>query len=331
MTGHVTMSEGRVIAIGGSTGSISALKQILPRLPAGLPAPVFVVVHVGAEGRNLLAGILDACGPLTVSTAKDGEHPEQAHVYVAPAGRHLLLVDGEIRLGRGPRENMARPAVDALFRSVAASYGPRAIGLVLSGHLNDGAAGLAAIAQCGGLTAVQSPADAEAPDMPRGALEAGDIDYRAPLADLANLMVALAKEPPGPEFPTPRALELEIEIALGRPSQTGVIDEIADVAPLSCPECGGTLSQLKEAPLRYRCQIGHAYSAKTLAHEQNGSLDEALGVALRIVEERAVLADRMARDAEASGRAWSMENYASKAAEFRRSADVLRSAAIRLR
>jgi len=323
------MPEGRAIAIGGSAGSISALKQIMPQLPATLPAPVFVVVHVGRQGEDLLAGILGACGPLDVSTAEDGARPERGHVYVAPADRHLLVVDGMIRLGRGPRENMSRPAADALFRSVAASYGPRAVGLVLTGNLNDGAAGLAAIKQCGGLTAAQNPADADVPDMPSGALEASDIDYRAPVSELAALIAALAGEPPGPALPIPRALELEIAIALGRPSRAATIAEIADVAPLSCPACGGTLSQLKEPPLRYRCQIGHAYSAGALAHEQDGSLEEALGVALRTVEERAVLAERMARDAEQSGRVRSMEDYLSKASEFRRSAEVLRNAAIR--
>jgi two-component system, chemotaxis family, protein-glutamate methylesterase/glutaminase len=324
------MPEERAIAIGGSAGAVSALKRILPRLPAALPAPVFVVVHVGARGRDLLADILDACGPLKVSTAQEGERPGRAHVYVAPADRHLLVIDGVIRLGRGPRENMSRPAVDALFRSVAACYGPRAVGLVLTGNLNDGAAGLAAIKRCGGLTAVQDPADADAPEMPSEALEASDVDYRAPLADLADLIAALAREPTGPERPIPRALELEVHIALGRPSHAETVAEIADVVPLSCPDCGGTLAQLKAPPLRYRCQIGHAYSANALANEQGRWLEEALGVALRIVEERAILSERMARDAEKAGRTRSVEGYVAKAAELRGSAEVLREAALRI-
>jgi two-component system, chemotaxis family, protein-glutamate methylesterase/glutaminase len=323
------MPEGRVIAIGGSSGSVSALKLIMSRLPSALPASVFIVVHVGAHGHDLLADVLDACGPLNVSTAKEGERPERGRVYVAPADHHLLVVDGVMRLGRGPRENMSRPAVDALFRSVAASCGPRAVGMVLTGNLNDGAAGLAAIKQCGGLTAIQCPSDAEAPDMPLGALEASDIDYRAPLRDLPDLIAALAEAPPGPALLIPRALEVEIAIALGRPSRAATIAEIADEAPLSCPDCGGALSQLKQPPLRYRCQIGHAFTAKVLAHEQATSLNQAMGIALRIVEERAVVAERMARDAEQAGRTRSMEDYLSRASEFRQSADVLREAAIK--
>jgi len=321
------MHKERAIAIGGSSGSIAALKQIIPLLPEDLPAAIFVVVHVGTYGSNLLGDILDSAGPLSVATAVDGEPTETGRVYVAPADRHLLVIDGIIRLGRGPRENMSRPSIDALFRSVAFSYGSGAIGLVLTGNLNDGAAGLASIKQRGGLTAVQNPADAEAPDMPLGALEASDIDYRAPLADL---ITAMAHEPTGSEPAIRRELELEVDIALGRPCLTETIAEIADVAPLSCPDCGGTLSQLKRPPLRFRCQVGHAYSANALAHQHEGSIDEAVRVALRIVEERAVLAERMAREAKTAARTHAHEDYLGKAAELRASAKVLRAAALRL-
>jgi two-component system, chemotaxis family, protein-glutamate methylesterase/glutaminase len=149
--------EHRTIAIGGSTGAVKDLKRILAALPADLPAPVFVVVHVGAQGRNLLAKTFEGCGPLPVTTAEDGETIEAGHVYIAPSDRHLLVMDGAIRLGRGPRENMARPAVDALFRSVALSYGSRAVGLIITGHLNDGASGLAAIGQRGGYHSRSEP------------------------------------------------------------------------------------------------------------------------------------------------------------------------------
>jgi two-component system, chemotaxis family, protein-glutamate methylesterase/glutaminase len=328
--GKKTMSTGRAIAIGGSTGSLAALKVVLPRLPADLPAPVFLVVHVGSHGRDLVAGILDGLGPLRVTTAQDGEDVEAGRIYVAPADRHLLIIDQTVRLGRGPRENMARPAVDALFNSVAATYRSGAIGLILTGNLHDGAAGLAAIKRCGGLTAVQDPAEAVAPEMPFEALEASDVDYRAPLEDLPGLIVQLAQEPLGPPRPVPRALELEVDIALGRPCRSETIAEMAEPAPLSCPACGGVLSQLDGGPLRFRCQVGHAFTARALEEEQEGSLDEAVRVALRIVEERAVLAERMARDAAAAGRPRTDERYRSKAADLRQTAEVLRSAALRL-
>lgn len=323
------MADGRAIAIGGSSGAIRALREILPRLPGDLPAPVFMALHVGAQGHDLLAGIFDGSGPLRASTAREGETPEAGRVYVAPADRHLLVIDGVVRLGRGPRENMARPAVDALFRSVAASYRSGGTGIVLSGHLHDGAAGLVAIKQCGGVAVVQDPADAAVAEMPLEALQAGDVDYRARLRDLPELIAALAREPPGPERPIPPSVELEVDIALGRACRSDTVAALADVAPLSCPACGGTLSQVRQPPLRFRCQVGHAYSASALAEAQGASLDEAIRVALRIVEERAVLAERMARDAAAAGRRRSEETYRGRAADLRGTADVLRAAAIR--
>lgn len=163
-----------VIAIGGSLGSVDALKHLCAQLPADLPAAVLVVVHVCSLGKNLLADIFDRNSPLAVSTAEEGEPVHAGHVYVAPADRHLLTIDRSIRLGRGPRENMARPAIDPLFRSVGVEYGSRAIGLVLTGLLDDGAAGLSDLKRCGGLTMVQNPGDAAAPDMPLAALRSSE-------------------------------------------------------------------------------------------------------------------------------------------------------------
>lgn len=321
--------EHRAIAIGGSTGAVKDLQRILGALPADLPAPVFVVVHVGAQGRNLLARTFEGCGPLPVTTAEDGEAIECGHVYIAPSDRHLLVMEGAIRLGRGPRENMARPSVDALFRSVALSYGARAIGLVITGHLNDGASGLAAIGQRGGLTVVQNPSDAEAPDMPFGALEASDIDYRVATDELASLITVLAHQAPGPEVQASRALELEVDIALGRPCRSTTIAEIANPVPISCPSCAGVLSEMKEPPLRFRCQVGHGYTAEALAMEQEGSLDEAVRVALRIVGERATLMERMVRGAQAAGRTYALRDLHDKVQELRTYEDVLRQAALR--
>ena len=323
------MDHHRVIAIGGSTGAIEALKTICARLPADLPASVFIVVHVGAEGRDLLAGILDGLCPLPVQTARDGQDVQPGHVYVAPADHHLLIIDGIIRLGRGPRENMTRPAIDPLFRSVGESYGPRAIGLVLTGKLNDGASGLADLKRCGGITVVQSPTEAEAPDMPIGALQASDIDYRASLADLGPLLGTLVAEEPGPRTAIPRRIALEIDIALGRPCLTSTIAQMGRPVALSCPQCSGVLSEIDAgSPLRFRCQVGHAFTAEVVAETHQGEVDEAIGVALRIIEERAYLLERMAQDAERSNRLKSAAGFIAKVHELRGYADVLRKAAI---
>jgi two-component system, chemotaxis family, protein-glutamate methylesterase/glutaminase len=318
-----------IIAVGASTGGVDALKRLCAGLPGDLAAAVFVVLHMAADGPNLMPEILDRRGPLPVRLAVDGERVERGCIYVGPANHHLLVIDDFIRLGRGPRENLTRPAIDPLFRSVAATYGPRAIGVVLTGELNDGAAGLGDIKRCGGVTVVQSPADAEAPSMPSSALQASDVDYRASLAQLPDVLTHLVGQPTGPRPPVPRAVELEVDIALGRPCMTATLLEFADPAPLSCPACSGVLSQVREGqPLRYRCQVGHAYTGQALEVAQQADLDEAIRVALRIIEERAVLSERMAAEARAAGRELSARSFQNRADELRVHEETLRRAAL---
>ncbi len=323
------MAQREIIAIGGSAGSIQVIRQICAALPLHLPAAVLIAVHIGADHPNLLAGILDHGGRLPASTAADGEPLAPGHVYVAPADHHLVVDGGIVRLGRGPRENMARPAIDPLFRSAGISAGPRAIGVLLSGMLNDGASGLADLKRCGGVTVVQNPGDAAESEMPRTALLASDIDYRAPAGDLADLLSRLVQEEPGAAPVPPDSIALEVEIAMGRPSNTPTIAIIADPVPLNCPGCGGTLSQIRRSPLRFRCQVGHGYTAEALAHEQEGSLDEAFRLALRVIEERAVLMEKMAFDALDGGRTAAAASFKERAQEYRRSAAVLMAAALR--
>lgn len=319
------MSTHDIIAIGGSTGALDALKQIFAGFPADLPAAVFVVRHVASDDGSMVADILDAAGPLTVKTAREGDDIENCHAFVAPAGSHLLVSNGLIRLGNGPRESMARPAIDPLFRSTALAYGPRVIGVVLTGLLDDGAAGLAAIKRCGGITVVQDPADAEADNMPLSALSACDVDYRAPTGKMAHLLAQLTKEPASPALPVPRDIALEVQIAAGRPSTADEIAQIAAPVALSCPSCGGVLSQIAESSrLRFRCQIGHAYTADALDEEQETAVVEAIGVALRVLEERHTLLIKMAADAKRQNRTLSAEQYEERAADYRQRADVLR-------
>ena len=308
------MGQRSVIAVGGSTGAVEGLKTLCAGLPPDLAAAVLVVLHVGADGRNLLAGILDGLCPLRVETAADGQSVQPGHVYVGPAGHHLLVVDGVVRLGRGPRENMARPAIDPLFRSVAESYGPAAIGVLLSGRLNDGAAGLADLKRCGGVTVVENPLDATVPDMPFGALQASEVDHRASLKDLPSLLATLVGEAPGPRVPVPRRIALEIDIALGRPCLSGTISAMGEPVALACPDGFGPLSDTEaDPPPRPHCQV---------------AVDEAIRVALRIVEERAVLIERMAEDARRMNRVKSAGDFDARAGELRGYADVLRGAAL---
>lgn len=323
------MSTREIIAIGGSAGSIEVIRRICRELPADLQASLFIAVHVGALGQNHLATILDSGGPLPASTATDGEAVERGHIYVAPADHHLVIDDRTVRLGRGPRENMSRPAIDPLFRSAGMSAGPRAVGILLSGMLNDGASGLADLKRCGGVTVVQSPLDAAESEMPRTALLASDIDYRAPASALADLIGRLMREEPGPDIIPPPSVAIEVAIALGRPSDSKTIAEIADPAPLTCPGCGGTLSQIRRSPLRFRCQVGHAYTAEALAHEQESSVDESFRIALRVIGERVVLMEKLGLDALRAGRTAAAASFEERAEEYRRSAAVLMEAALK--
>jgi two-component system chemotaxis response regulator CheB len=232
-------------------------------------------------------------------------------------------------LGSGPRENMVRPSIDALFRSAALQYGPRVIGVVLSGLLSDGAAGLNAIKRCGGIAVVQDPADAIADEMPSRALEATTVDLCVPGARLGDVLSELARERAGEVLPVPPEIKLEVEIAAGERIGSDSLRRIADPAALTCPDCGGVLSTLKLGkPLRFRCQVGHAYTADVLAKEQESRVDEAMRVALRIIEERAELVTRMAEEGRQSGRRAVAEMYDARATEYREYADLIRRAVL---
>ncbi|MBR1127969.1 chemotaxis protein CheB [Bradyrhizobium iriomotense] len=319
------MSNRDIIVIGGSSGATAPLKRILADLHPDVPAAIFIVLHIPAQGIGILSTVAASAGRLPVHQAVDGMKFERGHVYLGAPDHHLLLSGNHIRLGRGPRENMVRPAIDALFRSAALHHGPRVIGVVLSGLLSDGAAGLNAIKRCGGMTIVQDPLEAIAAEMPQRALEATTADLCVPAARLGDVLSDLAREPPGLACPVAPDIRLEVEIAAGERIGSAILADIADPAALTCPGCGGVLSQVKEArPMRFRCQVGHAYTADTLAKEQEGQVDEALRVALRIIEERAELVQRMAADGRRSGRPAVAEMYELRAAEYREYADMIR-------
>ncbi|RDI62673.1 chemotaxis protein CheB [Microvirga subterranea] len=323
------MSNRDIIVIGGSSGATSPLKTILGSLPADLPAAVFIVLHIPARSTGILATVAAAAGPLPVHPAVDGMEIKPGNVYLAVPDHHLILTEGRIKLGRGPRENMARPAIDPLFRSAAAAYGSRVIGVVLSGLLNDGASGLEAVKRCGGVAIVQDPADTIADEMPRSALEAVTVDLTIPSARIGDVLSDLAREAPGPGVPIPPEIRLEVDIAAGERVDSEILTKFADPSALTCPSCSGVLSTVRDAkPLRFRCQVGHALTAEVVAKEQENTIDEALRIALRIIEERAELVSRMAKDGRKSGRKAVADMYEARALEYRLYADVLRRAVL---
>lgn len=316
-----------IIVIGGSAGATAPLKTVLAALPASSQASIFVVLHIPTRSSGILSVVTAAAAKLPVVQAEDGMPYLPGHIYLGVPGRHLLLVNGHLRLGGGPRENLARPAIDALFRSAAFAHGPRVVGVLLSGLLNDGSAGLAAIKRCGGLALVQDPADAIADEMPRSAMRATAVDAAVPAAELGDLLSTMASRPAGVGLPAPPDLQLEVEIAAGERLDTPTLLRIAQPSALTCPSCGGVMSVMHEAPpLRFRCQVGHAMTAEVLAREQEDAVDEAMRVALRVIEERATLVERMAREAASSGRPHIAETYEDRSREYRHFADVLRTA-----
>ena len=268
--GELSGAPGRrrdLIVVGASAGGVAALQAFVHGLPADLPAAVLVVMHMRAAGPGKLAGILQRQTMLPVGRAEDMTPVRPGRIYVARPGCHLLLRDGEIRLGRGAHENGHRPAVDALFRSAARWYGPRTVSVVLSGALDDGAAGAAAVARRGGAAAVQDPADALFDGMPTATLQAVPSAVTAPLAELPAAVVRLLREPASPgASEVTRQLTIETDMAeltsqaLRDPDRPGTPSE------LSCPDCHGILYDIDDPAVpRYRCRVGHAWSLQSLA------------------------------------------------------------------
>src|SRR5262245_41110191 len=288
------MARHDVIVVGASAGGVDAVQKLAAGLPPDLPAAVFVVMHLPAQPKSVLPDILSRSGPLPASEAVDGEGIREGQIYVARAGHHLLIDRGKIRLSHGPEETGYRPSIDACFRSAARAYGPRVIAVVLTGRLDDGAAGALAVKRRGGLLVVQKPEDAAYADMPRAALDAvGSADYSVPRSELALLLAMLSRTeaPDEQDFPVPLEMTVEDEIAHGAESDAQVTSLLGAPSPMSCPECGGVLWGMSDRQVeRYRCQVGHAYSAVHLFHAQEVVLQAQLWGAIRGLREHALLA-----------------------------------------
>ena len=279
-----------IVVIGASAGGVTALLALGKTLPADFPAPVFVVQHLAPDSPSILPQLLSAVSALPVKHPKNEETVQPGVIYVAPPDRHLLLEDNQVLVARGPKENRFRPSIDALFRSAAYTYGPRVIGVVLTGYLDDGTSGLWSVQRMGGLTVVQDPLDAEQPSMPTNALEFVAADHVLPLAQLGPLLVRLTTEPAPARPPLPAdqldLLKIELTIAKqGGGFELGIIDK-GKLTPFTCPDCHGALTQLIEGKLiRYRCHTGHAYTVSALLSEVTESVESMLYQSMRGLEE----------------------------------------------
>jgi two-component system chemotaxis response regulator CheB len=321
--------ERDVVVVGASAGGVEALRELVRGLPTDLPAAVLVVLHMPPSGTSALARVLAGPSPLPVAAAVEGAPLRPGTVTVAVPNRHLLVVPGDrMTLSLGPRENGHRPSVDALFRSAAHAAGPRVVGVVLSGVLDDGAAGLAAVAARGGVGVVQDPADAVFDSMPRHALlavpSAEVVAARAVGSLLAKVCgVAVPADPDVADLPTETRQEIAMSQLDG--DSWGADDHPGTSVPLTCPDCHGPLFQLHEAPpQRFRCLVGHGWSAESLAAQQSSAVEGALWMALRSLEEKAELSRSMADRAEASGHELSGRSFRQRADDAHRAALLVR-------
>lgn len=311
-----------IVVIGGSAGAFPVMKEILRNLPGDLNAAVFYVQHINAGNRSRLDSLLDSASAFPVRAAEDSEPIHVGEMRTCCPDQHLLLMPGVARLARGPKENHCRPAIDPLLRSAAAHYQSRVVAVLLSGYLSDGVSGLNAVRSCGGLTMVQDPTDAQVPDMPMNALDHHEPDYVGGAARLADLIVEVVDQPAPEPGPVPRYIQMEVDMSHGRDLSIGKEQQLGQLSPFACPECGGNLWQVDDVILRYRCHVSHGFTAASLAEVQDEKLDAALWSALRGLRERAQLLRILDGEAIERGTVGG-GHFGASAAELEEQADVL--------
>jgi two-component system chemotaxis response regulator CheB len=314
------------IVLGASAGGIVALQRLLPALGDALDASVFIVLHIPAHGRSILDTVLGRSSQLEIRFAQDGEAILPRRVYVAPPDRHLMIRGDRVQLSAGPRENSSRPAIDALFRSAAVARQGRVMAGVLSGLLDDGAAGLSSVKRCGGLAFVQQPGDAEESEMPsRAAAVLGErLDGALPAEPLGQRLRSLVGSP-APRADVPEDIALELEMSLGEVAGIGVLSSQGSPVPVSCPECGGPLWGIMDGRLqRFRCHTGHSYGVENLLSAQSLQIEQALWAAIKGLEQRSQMLTNMARDENVSRRVLLAQQYQDESRRLTQHAHTLR-------
>ncbi|HZA09788.1 chemotaxis protein CheB [Mycobacterium sp.] len=309
-----------VVAVGASAGGVEALTDFASGLPRDLPYAVLVVLHIPPDAPSVLAKILDRSGPLPAVPATHGAELEPGTIHVAVPDRHLLIHDHRVVLSDGPTENGHRPAINALFRSVALGYAQRAVGILLSGVLDDGVLGSAAIRSRGGTTIAQQPSGAMFSGLPLNAVQAGVIDHEIPAAEMGGLLKELADR----EFeeremePDPR-MELENRIAMEKRFSTSFdAGALGPPSGYTCPDCNGGLMVVSDG--NFRCWVGHAWTANSLLRARDAEVESALWIAVRSLQEKAKLSRRLAESIGPSGLS---RRYSAMADEAEHAVSVL--------
>lgn len=315
-----------IVVIGASAGGVEALKALFEKLPADLPAAFFIVLHVWPSGKSYLPEILQRASRMKVGHAVDGERIEHGRIYIAPPDLHLFVERGNVSVKRGPRENRCRPAINPLFRSAAAAFGPRVVGVILTGTLDDGSAGAWSVSQSGGVTIIQDPATAAFEEMPRSAIEAVEVSHVANLEDIPQLIIKRVGEKVRSEPPrsVPDLVKINDASVKMEPMEMD-IDKYAERSVYSCPECGGALWEMKEGgQLSFRCHVGHGYSGKGLRDEQDLVLEQSLWSALRALVESASLDERLAERSAENDLPGAAEAYRRNSTEKRAQEALIR-------
>lgn len=270
-----------IVVVGASAGGVDALKVLVSGFPPDLNASVFVVLHIGSgiDGHSHLPKILSDVGPLPAVAARHGQQIEKGVIYVAPPDFHLIVRESFMELSHGPKENRTRPAINPLFRSASSAYPSQVAGVVLTGALDDGAAGLAEAKRRGGVAIVQDPTTAAFPYMPLNAIRKGEPDYVLPLPQIATIITELA----GTERPAAMEREEPMKRAL---------------SGLTCPECRGPIWEERQGNiLEYRCRVGHVYSPLALENDHHGTVERTLWSAIVALEEAAEILKALPPDA----------------------------------
>ncbi|PJJ17368.1 two-component system chemotaxis response regulator CheB [Janthinobacterium sp. 67] len=324
-----------LIVMGASVGGVSALSTIFAALPANFPAAILAVMHVGAR-NSVLPEILSKTSALPVRFAEEREPVRAGRILLAPPDRHMLVANlagqAMVELTRGPKENHTRPAIDPLFRSAAAAFGPKVVGVILSGYLDDGTAGLQAIKACGGRALVQEPQDAVAPSMPQSAIDHAEVDWRLPSAEIGPALLALASGTPAAASGTQSLPPPPLWVAVENRFARGVgdmeqLEKIATPSTFTCPECQGTLWELHgREPQRFRCHTGHSFTARMLGELQHEKAEDAIWAAVRALQEKEKLYLSLAAKAQAWLHPGTASEYAAKARQAGEQADVLKRA-----
>lgn len=324
------MQKRNVVVIGASAGGFEAIKLLVSRLPADLDASIFIVWHIAPDLTGVLPHVINRLGKMPAHNARDGEPIKTNQIYIAPPDYQMILEKDIVRTTHGPKENRFRPAIDPLFRSAAYNFGNRVIGVILTGALDDGSAGLWAVKDCGGIAIVQDPKDAEVSSMPQNALRAvKNADYKVPVNEIADIIVRLVQEEVD-DVQVEKAGEngrmlTEIKIAMEDPTLDRDVFKLGKLTPYTCPDCHGVLTSLKEGRrIRFRCHTGHAFSSDTLLSAISQSIEESLWNSIRTMQESIIFLNHMGDHFAENNEPKIAALYFKKAGEAQRRAELVR-------